>query len=71
MKRCHAVTKEPTRIHECSMCSCVYNSLNALNKHLNIYHGLKTKISDKSFQKNIPKTVEMDNINGTINLIKG
>lgn len=69
MKRCHAVTKEPTRVHECSMCSCVYNSLNALNKHLNKYHGLK--ISNKNVEKNMSKIVETDDINNTANLIKG
>lgn len=72
MKRCHTVTKEITRIHKCSMCSCVYNSLNALNKHLNVYHGFKTKKSNKNVQKNIvQKSVETDDISETINLIKG
>lgn len=71
MKRCHAVTKEATRIHKCSMCSCVYNSLNALNKHLNIYHGLKNKKTNKLYQNNFLKCVETDSINETLNLIKG
>jgi len=71
MKRCHAVTKETTRIHKCSMCSCTYINLNALNKHLNAYHGLKSKKSNKNVQKHVSKSVEVDDINETINLIKG
>lgn len=71
MKRCHAVTKESTRIHKCSMCSCVYNSLNALNKHLNTYHGLKTKKSNKITQNPVSKTIETEQINESIDLIKG
>uniref|UniRef100_A0A2S2R835 Zinc finger protein n=1 Tax=Sipha flava TaxID=143950 RepID=A0A2S2R835_9HEMI len=70
MKRCHAVAKESTRIHECSMCSCVYNSLNALNKHLNTYHGLKTMKLNKNTQKHLPKTIETEQINESIDLIK-
>lgn len=71
MKRCHAVIKEATRIHKCSMCSCVYNSLNALNKHLNYYHGLKTKKLNNTIQNLVQKIVENDDINETINLMKG
>lgn len=71
MKRCHAVTKETTRIHKCSMCTCVYNSLNALNKHLNLYHGLKTKKSNKNVQNHEPTSIETNDINETIHLIKG
>lgn len=71
MKRCHAVTKEATRVHECSVCSCVYNSLNALNKHLNVYHGLKTKKLNTKVQNHKQKNVETNEINETINLIKG
>jgi len=71
MKRCHAVTKEATRIHKCSMCSCVYNSINALNKHLNVHHGLKPKKSNKIVQKHEMNNVEKDDISETINLIKG
>lgn len=71
MKRCHAVTKESTRIHKCSMCSCVYNSINALNKHLNTYHGLKTKKLNKNIQKHVPTNVETEDINESISLIKG
>lgn len=67
MKRCHAVIKEATRIHKCSMCSCVYSSLNALNKHLNNYHELKSK----NVQNIVQKNVGTDDINETINLIKG
>lgn len=72
MKRCHAVTKEATRVHQCSMCTCVYNSLNALNKHLNLHHGLKAKKSNKNVQNHEPKSIETKNINETtIHLIKG
>lgn len=71
MKRCHAVTKEVTRIHKCSMCSCVYNSLNALNKHLNIYHGVKNKKLNKNIQNDVTKNVETNSINETLKLIKG
>jgi len=71
MKRCHAVTKEATRIHKCSMCTCVYNSLNALNKHLNVFHGLKNKKSNKNIRKQVLKSVKTDDNNETINLIKG
>lgn len=71
MKRCHAVTKEATRVHECSACSCVYNSLNALNKHLNIYHGLKTKKLNIEVQNLEQNNVELNETNETINLIKG
>lgn len=73
MKRCHAVTKEATRVHECTACSCVYNSLNALNKHLNVYHGLKTKKFNinVNVQNSKQKNVEPNETNETINLIKG
>lgn len=74
VKRCHAVTKEATRIHTCSMCSCVFNSINALTKHLNGYHGLnlKTKNSKKNVLKqNISYSIETDDISKTINLSKG
>lgn len=56
------------------MCSCVYNSLNALNKHLNIYHGVKTKKSNKNIKNHVPncaENVETDDINETININKG
>lgn len=53
------------------MCSCTYNSLNALNKHLNAYHCLKTKKSNKNVQNHVSKLVEVDDINEPINLIKG
>jgi len=58
MKKCHAVKKEPTRIHKCSMCSCVYNSINALSRHLNIFHGVKTRNVHKKVQKKVIKSVE-------------
>lgn len=53
------------------MCSCTYITLSALNKHLSAYHGLKIKKSNKNVKKNIPKSVKVDDINETINLIKG
>lgn len=71
IKRCHAVTKEATRIHKCSMCSCVYNSINALNKHLNVHHGLKTKKSKKIIKKLGQSNVENNDKSESINLIKG
>jgi len=58
MKKCHAVKKEPTRIHKCSMCSCVYNSINALSRHLNIFHGVKTRNVYKRVQNKVAKSVE-------------
>lgn len=68
MKRCHTVTKESTRIHKCSMCSCVYNSINALNKHLSVYHGFKAKKLSKKSNKNnqkhvVQKSVDTDDLN--------
>ncbi|XP_060880467.1 zinc finger protein 665-like isoform X3 [Metopolophium dirhodum] len=58
MKKCHAVKKEPTRIHKCSMCSCVYNSINALSRHLNIFHGVKTRNVHKKVKNKVTKSVE-------------
>lgn len=69
MKKCHAVKKEPTRIHKCSMCSCVYNSINALNKHLNVFHGVKTRNVRAKVKKKAKKCVET--VDETIHLIKG
>ncbi|XP_015378345.1 PREDICTED: zinc finger protein Xfin-like, partial [Diuraphis noxia] len=69
MKKCHAVKKEPTRIHKCSMCSCVYNSINALNKHLNVFHGVKTKNVHANVQNQVTKCGET--VDETIHLIKG
>jgi len=69
MKKCHAVKKEPTRIHKCSMCSCVYNSINALHKHLNVFHGVKTKNVHAHVQNQVTKCVET--VDETIHLIKG
>ncbi|XP_026810472.1 zinc finger protein 665-like [Rhopalosiphum maidis] len=69
MKKCHAVTKEATRIHKCSMCSCVYNSINALSKHMNVYHGLKTKELNKTVQNYLTKNIESVD-DETIHLIK-
>lgn len=71
MKRCHAVTNEATRIHKCSMCTCVYNSTNSLSKHLNNYHGLKTKRIRKKVQNHKTKSIETVDIGENINLIKG
>ncbi|XP_050533565.1 zinc finger protein 236-like isoform X2 [Daktulosphaira vitifoliae] len=48
INRCHSKLKEPTRIHKCNLCACIYNSPNALSKHLNIYHGLKNKKSSNT-----------------------
>ncbi|XP_027853757.2 zinc finger protein 182-like isoform X2 [Aphis gossypii] len=59
MKKCHAVTKEETRVHKCFMCSCVYNSSNALSKHLSVYHGLKTKDLDKTVRNHVRKSIEL------------
>jgi len=58
MKKCHAVKKEPTRIHKCSMCSCVYNSINALSRHLNIFHGVKTRNVHKKVKNKVTNSVE-------------
>jgi len=69
MKKCHAVKKEATRIHKCTMCSCVYNSINALNKHLNVFHGVKTKKVYRNAQNQATKCVET--VDETIHLIKG
>ncbi|KAL4149327.1 hypothetical protein QTP88_003296 [Uroleucon formosanum] len=63
MKKCHAVIKEPTRIHKCSMCSCVYKSINALNKHLNIFHGVKTKNVQNKVTENVETVDENIHLN--------
>lgn len=63
MKKCHAVKKESTRIHKCSMCSCVYKSINALNKHLNIFHGVKTKNVQNKVAENVETVDENIHLN--------
>jgi len=70
MKKCHAVTKEETRVHKCFMCSCVYNSSNALSKHLSVYHGLKTKDLDKTVRNHVRKSIELID-DESIHSIKG
>jgi len=69
MKKCHAVKKEATRIHKCSMCSCVYNSVNALSRHLNVFHGVKTKNAHANVQNQVTKSAET--VDETIHLMKG
>lgn len=74
IKLCHAVTREATRIHKCTFCSCIYNSVNALSKHLTVYHGMKTKKQKKYVPNHVSEFNENDDkndANESIHFIKG
>ncbi|XP_050437009.1 zinc finger protein 91-like isoform X2 [Adelges cooleyi] len=66
VRRCHAVIKEPTRIHKCNKCSCVYNSVNALTKHFNMHHNVKNRRLKECKKKSLLKSDQSDMTNSII-----